>query len=154
MERVQIEAIFRKHAGALVDDIMGLVSKRNMVPELGDNMQDVLSYRAEAAKRIHGTRSRKGMTRETLAELANVQVRVLENIEAGTYWPKDGRILMDIAHALGLQAFDLDPRFDPGGPLSSLPAPGITKSEYLDYTRDTYSPERLANDGKDSDGIG
>jgi DNA-binding XRE family transcriptional regulator len=150
MERVQIEAIFRKHATALVDDIMVIIGKGpKMVPELGDNMQEIPSYRQEMAKRIHGIRSRAARTVEDVAEAAKIPVRTLEQIEAGTYWPKNGQILMDIAHSLGTNAFELDPRFDPGGPLSSVPSsPHISKGGQSVY------PERLEDDGKDSDGSG
>lgn len=89
-------------------------------------------YRMEMAKRIHGTRSRLGKTREEVAEAAKITVRELEQLEAGTYFSKSGSVLFDIAEALGVHAFAFDPRFDEGGPLSSIQA-----------------PERLADNGRD-----
>jgi transcriptional regulator with XRE-family HTH domain len=129
---------------SIVSQIDRMISQVAITPE-GPS-----SYRIEMAKRIHGIRSRMGMTVERLSELTYISVRVLEQIEAGTYWPKDGRVLQEIAHALGVQAFDLDPRFDAGGPLSSIPSsPYIQEVEPRKY----YS-ERLVDDGKDSDGSG
>jgi transcriptional regulator with XRE-family HTH domain len=154
--RITIDGATVEALQRLMGQINGYQSKPGtMVPEVVEKLGTPSSVvRLEVAKRIHGIRSRSGRTVEDVAEEARIPVGVLERLEAGTHYPRNTDVLYRLAEALGVQAFDLDPRFDPGGPLSSIPAPGITRSEYLDYTRDTYSPERLADDGKDSDGIG
>lgn len=110
----------RQLASTIVEKIDGrneMIARVDITPE-SDGLP---SYRLEMARRIHGTRSRLGRTRESVAEAVKISVRELEQLEAGTYFPKNGSILIRLAEELGVDPFDLDPRFDPGGPLSCEP---------------------------------